>query len=134
MRATPKLKESTGYGPQSLLRDVLGDNGIDLEVFEYEAEELDTMMMSYRNKGRRVGAIVLRAPEEEVFDVADSTQEGHSHVYIQRKFGETDHQTLISELGSIGIVSEVWCKLTLDEKQGFLRTPWTEKSVAAMPS
>lgn len=126
--------EPPAYRPRSLLRDVLGDNGIDLEVFDQPEQKWSSMMQSYHTVGQRVTSIVLRAPEEGAFDVVDSTHDGHSHVYIQHNFQELDHRTLIAELGNIGIISRAWQELTQKENQGFLRAPWVEKSVAHMPS
>jgi hypothetical protein len=106
------------YSPQSLLRDVLGDSGIDVEVFHLPHRKITRWT---------VESLVLRSNEEDIFDVADSTQEYHSHLYIQQAFGETDHQTLISELGSLGILSPRWQMITKKEGMSIVRTPWTEK-------
>lgn len=128
-------EETPSYGPNSLLRDVLGDNGIDLEVFSATTEKWSHMMQSYSLAGKRVTAIVLRERDgkKDMFDVVDSTQEGHSHLYIQRAFNDTDHQTLISELGNLGIISRRWQEITEQAGMGIVRTPWTEKEVSHRP-
>lgn len=128
--------ETPSYRPDSMLRDVLGDNGIDLEVFSEPVQKRERMTQSYALAGQEVTAIVLRERDrkENMFDVVDSTQEGHSHLYIQRAFNDADHRTLISELGKVGIVSRRWQAITEQAGMGIVRAPWTEKSVTNMPS
>ena len=113
------------YTPDSQLRDVLGDNGIDLEVFD---------KVDYHPGGgwggsvhTRVGAIVLRSKYPGTFVAIDSTQSGHSHLYIQRSFNSSDHRALVEELSGVGVVSERWLKMVKREGMSVVRTPWTEK-------
>lgn len=127
-------RETISYTPGSLLRDVLGDNGIDLEVFEEPQQQWRPAAESYEIAGKKLTAIVLRARERDVFDVVDSTKERHSHVYIQREFQESDHQTLITELGSLGIITARWQQIVEHEGMGIVRTPWTEKATAKQTS
>lgn len=126
--------EAKSYGPRSLLRDVLGDNGIDLEVFEFPVTEYSRMTAQTSIVGTQVTAIVLRATESGIFEVAQSTQEGHSHLYIQAPFSDDDHRTLISELGSIGMISPHWEEITEAHGMGIVRSPWTKKAVTHQPS
>lgn len=108
--------EGTGtYSPSSQLRDVLGDNGISLEVFDAPVRHMI---------GKRVTAVVLRTKEDGTFDVAGSMHGGQSHVYIQRAFSESDHATLIAELGNIGIVSPAWQQFAEQEGMGVVMAPW----------
>ncbi len=122
-------KKTFQYGPRSLLRDVLGDNGISLEIFDEPVYEYAPMMARTYWVGKRVTAIVMRADEKDTFDVAKSTQKDHSHLYIQRKFSDSDHATLIDELGDLGIISRRWQEIAEREGMGVVRTPWTEKAI-----
>ncbi|OVE79308.1 hypothetical protein BVY00_00570 [bacterium G20] len=115
------------YGPASLLRDVLGDNGIDLEVFESGVTSYSRTMQRTNFHGSRVVALALRTKAPDTFVAVDSTQEGHSHLYIQQPFGAEDHKTLIGELGNVGVIGEEWQQLTEREGMGIVRTPWTER-------
>lgn len=127
-------KEIPSYGPHSLLRDVLGDNGIEVEVFDYPVEQYAKMMATNYIVGQRVAALVLRSKGQGVFDVVDSTKNGHNHVFIQRPFQELDHKRLIEELGRLGIISPSWQGIVEDEGMGIVRTPWTEKSAKHISS
>lgn len=115
------------YGPSSMLRDVLGDNGIDVEVFQSGVQTYSPFTERSYYHGNRVVALALRTKEPEVFVAIDSTQEGHSHLYIQQPFSAEDHKTLIDELGNTGVVSEHWQQLTAREGMGIVRTPWTKR-------
>jgi hypothetical protein len=118
------------YTPDSELRDVLGDYGIDLEVFQAPNLEPDGYMMeSYRLNGARVGSIVLRSRQFHNFETVASTTKGHSHLYIQEAFHDEDHKTLINELGRVGIVSPEWQQLTEQEGMSIVRTPWTKRNI-----
>jgi hypothetical protein len=118
------------YTPHSILRDILGDNKIEVEIFEEPVSEYDSLTTNHHYLGSRVTSLALRSKDRGMFDVADSTQQGHSHLYIQHLFSDTDHQALITELGTIGIISPIWQKLVEDEGMGIVRTPWTQKEVA----
>jgi hypothetical protein len=111
---------------ESMLRDVLGDNGIDLEIFAVPAFYFD------RFSGRGfshmdVGAITLRSAKKDVFVARDSTSQGHSHLYIEQAFSPEDHTVLLQELGAIGVISPGWLEMTENEGMGIVRTPWTKK-------
>lgn len=112
------------YAPTSMLRDVLGDNGIDAEVFTFSR----AVSHLSDNINTRVSAVVLRSKDKGVFEAVDSTTERHSHVYIQQELSDSDHSTLLQELGALGIVSSSWLKMVENEGMGVLRTPWTEKA------
>jgi hypothetical protein len=127
-------QEFPKYGPTSLIKDVLGDYGIDVEVFQQPEEQYASMMASYQVVGLRLTSLVLRSDDPDMFDAADSTQRGHNHLYIQTTFEDVDHRTLISELGSLGIVSRRWQKIVSQEGMGIVRTPWTEKAITHRPS
>ncbi|MBI1952294.1 hypothetical protein HYS42_01050 [Candidatus Saccharibacteria bacterium] len=114
------------YGPASLLRDVLGDNGIELEVFQNAVHTYSRMMERSEYEGDRVTALALRTIEKGVFDAVDSTNEGHSHLYINRVFSGADHGVLLRELVNIGFIGEDWHKLAENEGMGIVRTPWTQ--------
>lgn len=114
------------YGPASLLRDVLGDNGIELEIFQNAVHTYSRMMERNYYEGDRVTALALRTKEKGAFAAADSTNEGHAHLYINRAFNAADHKTLLSELGNIGFIGQGWHKLAKKEGMGIVRTPWTE--------
>jgi hypothetical protein len=122
------------YAPDSLLKDLLGDYGIDLEVFSYPQLEHSVMMGETYYKGMRVDSLVLRSALRNVFDVAPSTQKNHNHLYIQQAFEKGDHEILISELGRLGIVSPRWQQITEAEGMGIVRTPWTDKEISHRPS
>lgn len=128
-----KLILSTAYGgsytPDSSLRDVLGDNDIDLEVFTHPTFDYNSFTKNSNYKKMSVGAIVLRSTRGSIFEVFDSTQKGHSHVYIQQKFSASDHQELIKELGTVGVIGPDWQKIVEKEGMGVLRTPWTTKPI-----
>lgn len=106
------------YRPSSFLLTVFGDYDIDLTVFPQPAVG-----------DQRVGGLVLRAKKEGTFKVFDSTQEGHSHLYIQQPFEDGDHQLLIEELTRAGILSETWQSIVEKEGMGVVRAPWTKKEL-----
>jgi hypothetical protein len=122
------------YRPISMLRDLLGDHQIDLEVFEYP--ELRHVHMTGRDElnAIRVGSVVLRHKEPDVFEEMPSTTDNHSHLYIQQEFSDSDHSSLITELGALGIISEDWENLVEQEGMGIVRTPWTVKPITARSS
>lgn len=110
------------YGPNSILRDVLGDHRLDLEVFEsLVGQGIGSPI------GSAVTAIVLRSKERDMFAAVDSTQEGHSHLYIQNHFNGADHGTLLGELARIGILDKEWLRLAEQEGMGIVRAPWTKR-------
>ncbi|GEM_PF-4328426 len=121
------------YTSDSLLRDVLGDHGIDLEVFQRSSVR-PSMFGATAIALSQVEAIVLRSKNSGIFEAVDSTSEGHGHLYIQEAFGTSDHTTLIQELGKVGIISEAWLGLTEEAGMGIVRTPWTQKEIWQEPS
>jgi hypothetical protein len=122
------------YTPDSELREVLGDYGIDFEPFEHPRTTYDNVWGTNVIKGVFIGAVVLRSPLIGVFEAVDSTTEDHGHLYIQQEFEDSDHETLIRELGAVGIVSPAWRMLTEQEGMSIVRTPWTEKEITHRPS
>ncbi len=127
--AAPRDKELEfgKYGPNSLLRDVLGDNRIDVEVFTSPVNRYSKMMQCTYYEGDAVTALALRSREPGVFRAVESTQDEHGHLYIQQVFGVEDHKALLTELGSIGIIDEEWRQLAEREGMGIVRTPWTKR-------
>lgn len=122
------------YEPSSLLRDVLGDYHIQLEVFQHPTFRYSTFAAGKLYDGERVGAIVLRSTKQLLFEAVNSTTPDHAHVYIQREFNPTDHRTLIQELGKVGVISPAWQQLAEETGMGIVRTPWTQKQVDHTPS
>lgn len=122
------------YRPTSRLRDVLGDNGIDLEVFEAVSASFGNFLARTYVDGKVVTALALRSKESDLFEVAASTQQNHNHLYIQRAFSSEDHDDLIHELAETGIITEEWRQLTEESGMGIVRTPWTEKAITHWPS
>jgi hypothetical protein len=122
------------YGPNSKLRDVLGDHDIDLEVFETPKSAWNSLDACYEVTGMHVAAIVLRSRRSDVFQGVDSSTENHGHLYIQTEFEDYEHRTLIQELGALGVVSPAWRMLTEQEGMGIVRTPWTEKEITHLSS
>lgn len=117
------------YTPESNLRDVCGDYGIELEVSEYTRLQEQGIFTTYvRPKESGVGLVVMRT-NEPIFDVVDSTSPNHSHVYVQKKFYESDHMELLQSLGAVGVLSRAWVELAETEGMGILRTPWTKKEI-----
>lgn len=123
----------TNYSPRSLLRDVLGDNGIDTEVSEPANTLFDRLNGAERGLGHSSLTLALRSREPGAFYVADSGEEGHGHLYIQTAFSETDYSTLIAELGELGVISPAWQRFTEEHGMGIVRTPWTEAQPIANP-
>lgn len=113
------------YTPESHLRDVLGDHGIELEVFSYP--DLQYSRLGYDSVVQKVATLVLRT-QSPIFDAVASTHEDHSHLYINTSFSDGDHTLLIDELAKVGVVSENWQKIAQQEGMGIVRTPWTEKA------
>lgn len=119
------------YRPDSMLRDILGDHGIETEVFTHPVIGHSRMGIGSYIDRMQVGAIVLRSSDKHTFEVVDSTSESHSHLYIQESFSKGDHGKLIKELGSVGMISPGWQALVAQEGMSIVRTPWTEKEVDA---
>lgn len=119
------------YTSSSSLRDVLGDNQIELEVFTRQGLKSTTEMgvVSHRMEitGPHVGAIVMRSAREGTFASVRSTTPNHAHLYIQQSFSDSDNAALIDELEKVGAISENWANLTRESGMGILRTPWTSK-------
>jgi hypothetical protein len=116
------------YNSDSALRDVLGDHGIELEVFSFPVLEHSRFVgNTYFKKGMRVSSLVLRA-STEIFGAVASTSKNHSHLYINTPFSRDDHGVLIEEFANTGIVSMGWKIMTEQEEMGIVRTPWTEKA------
>lgn len=113
-----KEKTAKQYTPESLLRDILGDNGIDLEVFGAHA----------------VRAIVLRSRGKRPFMAKSSSSEGHSHLYVQQAFSKDNHAALLDELARVGIISETWAEYARVAGMGIVRTPWNTKRPEAESS
>ena len=120
--------------PKSMLRDVLGDNCIELEVFPQAAFSYDRWDNQHRYSHMDVGAIALRSVKKDVFLAIDSTSKGHSHLYIEKAFSTSDHAVLLQELGAIGVISSGWLQMAEREGMGVVRTPWTQKEFKEMPS
>ena len=112
-----KDKSTKEYAPESLLRDILGDHRIDLEVFG----------------AHEISAIVLRSRGKHPFIAKKSSNEGHGHLYIQQAFTKDDHAALLDELVKVGITSEKWAKLVQLAGMGIIRTPWNMKHLATKP-
>jgi len=117
------------HKPKSMLRDVLGDYGIDLEVFPEVKDGYSRYTGRYYQQV--VSALVLRSARD-IFEHVESTTRGNHHLYIQELFSEADHAVLIEELCATGIVSERWRKLVEQETMGVVRTPWTKKDYSRM--
>jgi hypothetical protein len=117
------------YSPDSMLRDVLGDYGIEAEIFTCPILTKGMMSIHTSIDRLQVGSIILRSLEADIFEAVASTSKDHSHLYIQKGFLPGDHKTLIKELGSVGIISPGWQALVAQEGMGIVRTPWTEKEV-----
>lgn len=115
------------YDPSSLLRDVLGDNGIDAEVFRSPTMEHSNFMQRTYFRGMAVTSLALRSKDTDVFVAVDSTQERHSHLYIQQAFSDEDHKTLIDELEELGVITPTWRSIVEQEGMGVVRTPWTKR-------
>jgi hypothetical protein len=123
--------EVHSYGPDSFLRDVLGDNGIDLEVFDAPVSEHTYMDNQTHVIGQHVTAIVLRSREAGAFDVADAGPDTESHLYIQQRFSKTEHDVLIHELGELGLIKPEWQALVEKIGMSVVPTPWfTENAIA----
>jgi hypothetical protein len=130
VKAILKAQYPGEYTANNDLKDVLGDYGFDLEVFQIPQLTHSNFTMATYFECMRVNALVLRSKDSEVFDAVDSTQKGHNHLYIQREFEEGDHITLIRELGAVGIISSDWQSMVEQEGMGIVRTPWTKKDVS----
>ncbi len=126
------------HGHKSELRALLADHAIGLEVFERPLPRMiprtfrgrqvtprpDADYTNMENLGVRT--LVFSAPGR-IFRTVASTDPKHSHVFVQQLFEDGDHKLLIRELQDHGIVSRAWVEMTKLEKQGVLRTPWTDK-------
>lgn len=121
------------YDPSSNLRDLLGDHGIDLEVFDTPLLDQYGFSGDTYSKGMQVSSVLLRSVRP-VFEVVPSTAEGHAHVYVQEPFSTTDHGLLLDELRAVGVLSDSWAKMAKQEQMGVLRTPWTAKDPNHYPS
>jgi hypothetical protein len=121
------------FGPESDIEDLLGDNKISVTIFERPPYLDDSSHFTPKITPGGVRALVLRSPRP-IFETADSTSKGHSHLYIQQEFNDWDHRTLIKELGKLGIVAPAWQAMTEQEGMSIVRTPWTEKEITHFPS
>ncbi len=130
------------YSPDSLLPELLGDYEMSYEVFQSprgRAESrygvdprrinhsINTKISDFKTLG--VQSIMLRSRRFPIFDVVDSTTNGHSHAFINKEFSKGDHSLLLQEFTALGILSEAWTKLAEQEGMGVVRTPWTEKKI-----
>lgn len=134
-RATVMAKHDGTYKPQSVLRDILSDHGIDLEVIHGARHNYDRFAShAERTVVHYVGAVILRSSQDDIFEDVDSTTRGHSHLYIQEAFEDDDHRTLLFELGEIGVISPMWFQMAEREGMGVVRTPWTQRKLNEYPS
>lgn len=104
------------YTPRNLLKDVLHNYGIEAEILEYQDGD-----------STKVHTVTLRSDEPQVFQVAESSTEGHSHVFIQRLFSDEHHRMLLRALREVGAINPLWHRLAVTERMGILRTPWVDK-------
>ena len=115
------------YPIHSDIREILGDNDIDLEIMQSSRPGNGSVVTN-------LAALVLRSKSPAAFVAAESTQNRHSHLYIQQSFSHTDHFELLANLVELNIVSPAWHRLTVQEGMGIVRTPWTKKDLSHMPS
>jgi hypothetical protein len=127
------------YEPTTELPELLGDYGIAYEVFHQPRGRLVARYMNGRSQkyiakdltdheSLGVQSLVMRA-REPIFRVVPSTQEGHSHAFINTEFTDSDNEILLSELCALGVVSKGWVDMARRERMGIVRTPWTQKHI-----